>query len=132
MEVYVSNGVKKLDQPEPVGPGLRTTYRGGYLLMFQIAVRENEPVYTEGMRKNYEKADPADVIEGVGDWAHIDHSGTNMQSIYFAYGDTFISITIDGKLEKKAYDKDELNAWLIEKVTEAGRLAAERLDAILK
>jgi len=128
-EIYVSDGVEKLDQPESTGPGLRTVYESGYLGMLQISVLQNEPIFTEAMKSNFEDADDALKIQGIGDWAHIVHeSGSN--SIYFGYGDTFITINLSGKFEMKAYDKEELAAWEIEMVTELGKLAFERLKAM--
>jgi len=91
--------------------------------------------YQKGLRSDRENKELAVIIDDLGDWACItgfeklDSYGTHTLEI--GYGDFCISITIPGWPKGNTFNDEEKIAWKTEKLTEAGRLAFERLKALL-
>ena len=68
-------------------------------------------------------------LAGIGEWAFIaDNSHGNGKNVAFAY--EAYNVTMALKIFQDS-DNDEVKAWMTEKLTEAGELAADRLAAIV-
>ena len=144
-----SNGVEKdLDKREYPG-SLRTVYDASDIMMFmlQVCIRQNalldkdipfeEAIINRGgissfsgeIKQQYENAENTITVEGLGDWAGI--VSIVGKTLYIVHGDYFLELTITGRVDKSRSDEEDA-AWKIEKLTEAGKLAVERLEAIIK
>jgi len=148
--------VKKIDKVETMSPGeVKTQYDTDSMLFFTIDLYQDAAYdlsnsthkslldsggaksYGETLRVAYEN-NPLEIkaykdtlpIEGIGDWAYI--WGSSKDSISIAYGDYFIIITIYSTPKGSGFSDEEKIEWHIEKLTEAGKLAVERLEALIK
>ena len=88
--------------------------------------------YNETIRKDREAKEGAVLLEGIGDWAVINSLGTLMANIEIGHGDYSISINIISTPRGSNFNDEEKAAWQKDKLIEAGNLAVERLEAIIK
>ena len=92
--------------------------------------------YQEGIRADRENRELAVKIDDLGEWACItgfeklDSFGTHTLEI--GYGDYCISVTMVNWPKGNTFNDEEKIAWKTDKLTEAGRLAFERLEALIK
>lgn len=146
--------VDKLDEMNPMTPGaVHTSYGStGVTIALSITLYQNAALDLSnsthkalfdgggigstngGVRNQYEKGTIVEAIpvEGIGDWAFISGLGKKVStSIDIGYGDyrIFISTTIIPEGSKLG---DETTLALRKEIlTEAGKLAIERLEAII-
>ena len=69
-------------------------------------------------------------VEGIGDWACINRSP--IHTINIAYKNYSLGVTITGQSTDVSRNKEEESAWKVEKLIDAGMLAVERLEAIVR
>ena len=90
--------------------------------------------YNARIKTDRESKEGALVIDGVGDWACItawESMGRRVGTIEIAYGDYCIAVTINGSPNYETASEEETVAWQNGKLTDAGKLALERLAAIV-
>jgi hypothetical protein len=133
----------EIDKPESLG-GMRTVYNEdteSYTsYMFQIAIKQDAALepnsggsvssIIKSLKAYYEKDPTATKIEGVGDWAYFTTEG--VKSIIIAYGNYDIDIALSGKGSKPTRNDAEEIEWKKEKLTQAGKLAVERLKTAIE
>ena len=86
----------------------------------------------ERSRSEIENLETAIQIDGIGDWAYIDGLDKLLASISIGYGDYYMQITTNGKPADSDYSiySDEHAAWRKDILTEAGKLAVERIKSL--
>ena len=91
--------------------------------------------YNATIKPYREQKEDAVLIDGIGEWACISgfHSvdSSAVHTLEICYGDYCISITMVGWPKDNSFSDEEKIAWKTEKLTEAGKLAFERLEAII-
>jgi len=92
--------------------------------------------YQKGIRSDRENQELAVIIDDLGEWACItgfeklDSFGTHTLEI--GYGDYCITVTIVNWPKGNTFNDEEKIAWKTEKLSEAGRIAFDRLEALIK
>lgn len=90
--------------------------------VLQVGIEQDSPAHVELTRKTYDNDESTILVEGIGDWARI--GGMSGTLLYITEGDCIIIINVD--------NRNEENSWKTEKLKETGKLAVERLDAIME
>ena len=151
---------KKIDEIKPTKPwAIQTLYDkfgvAGFLsiTLYQDAQLDMSKTASKGwmqsggaagygklVRKNDEKNEKEIVIsvEGIGDWAYLNGKGLSSDStisttnMYIAYGKYFIFLQKNGLPPGNKFSEKEKIEWNKKVITEAGKLAVERLKALTK
>ena len=98
-----------------------------------ITIKQDASSLIETNKLSYENNTDAIPIKGIGDWAFVTGNSDGMSKhLCIAYGDCNIDIGLVGDTNNDGRSLAEDAAWKIEKLTEAGKLAVERLEAMIK
>jgi len=91
--------------------------------------------YQKGIRADRESKELAVIIDNLGDWSCITGfaklNSMSTHTLEIGYGDYCISITMLNWPNGNTFSDEEKIAWKTEKLTEAGKLALDRLKAII-
>ena len=132
MSMHVIEGY--LDNADPDGFYL-TEYitSGEQWETLSITIKQDASSLIETIKLSYENNTDAIPIEEIEDWAFVTGNSDGMSKhLYIAYGDCYIDIELVGDTNNDGRSLAEDAAWKIEKLTEAGKLAVERLGAMIK
>ena len=105
---------------------------GSQWVSLKVTFAQDGLSFIKSAKEEYGASGDAAPVPGVGDWACLTGNSTGMAKfLYIAVGDYYIEINLTGTTDNGGRSAVEDGVWKIEKITEAGKLAVERLENIV-